>query len=199
MEGYEGYVESEGTRSNIIESIMQECGLDQEYGERCLSFIKKNQEILSSDEFFQYSRLEEYEIQGISEFVSEEGRYYISLKKSTIFLVVLYLECTIPNLKKLNKIPGFMGMPGIGKGYMKLDDNQGYLCIMLELARNRKKGAGKDLLKKYNGECCNNHLHCMYNDNGLCRCSADCVEKICEDFVKNGVVKKRGKKYYYIF
>lgn len=184
MEGYEGYVESEGTRSKIIESIMQECGLDREYGEQCLSFIKKNQEILSGDEFFQYSRLEEHEVEGVSEFISEEGKYYISLKKSTIFLVVLYLECTIPNLKKLNKIPGFMGMPGIGKGYMKLDENQGYLCIMLELARNRKKGAGKDLLKKYNGECCNNHLHCRYNDNGLCRCDADCVEKICEDFAK---------------
>lgn len=198
MEGYEGYVESEGTRSTIIESIMQECGLDQEYGAQCLSFIKKNQEILSGDEFFQYSRLEEHEVQGVSEFVSEEGKYYISLKKSTIFLVVLYLECTIPSLKKLNKIPGFMGMPGIGKGYMKLDENQGYLCIMLELARNRKKGAGKDLLKKYNGECCNNHLHCGYNDNGLCRCGADRVENICEDFARNGVVKKRGRKYYYI-
>ena len=92
MEGYEGYVESEGTRSKIIESIMQECGLDREYGEQCLSFIKKNQEILSGDEFFQYSRLEEHEVEGVSEFISEEGKYYISLKKSTIFLVVLYVR-----------------------------------------------------------------------------------------------------------
>ncbi len=42
MEGYEGYVESEGIRSIIIESIMQKCGLDREYGEQCIVFLLSN-------------------------------------------------------------------------------------------------------------------------------------------------------------
>lgn len=192
------YVEAEGSKNKIVETIMQTCEVDREVSERCIAFINENQKILSDEELFSYSKLEEHGIEGVSEFVSEEGKYYISLKKSTIFLVILYLESQVPVLKNLNKVSGFIGIPIFNKGYMNLDENWGQLCVMMELARNRKRGAETDLLKKFRGECCNNQLGCKYNDNGFCRCDESRVKEICEEFVRNGIVKKKGKKYYYI-
>ena len=193
------YMEAEGTRQVVTEAIMQAFGLGQEASKECLAFITNNQEILSEEEFIQYSKLEEYEIEGISEFVSEEGRYYISVKKSTIFLASLYLREMFPYFDMINDIGTFFGFYNLKGSFAKLDSKEGYLCILMELARNRRQGADQNLLKRFKGECCNNQLNCKYNQNGLCGCSKQIVGDICEDLAKRGVVKKRGSKYFYIF
>ena len=194
----EEYIEAEGTKYKVVEAIMRTYSLDRTTSEECLDFIKNNQEILSEEEFFQYSKLDEYEIDGVSEFVSEEGKYYISIKKSTFFLASLCLRSKIPYFNMIKDISGFLGMYNLKGSYMKLDTYEGYLCIMLELARNRRNGAEKNLLKGFKGECCNNQLDCKYNEDGLCNCSEKIVEGICEDLVQQGVVKKRRGRYFYV-
>lgn len=91
-----------------------------------------------------------------------------------------------------------MELFNIKGGYIKLDEKQGYLCILMELARRRKHGAKKDMLTKFKGECCNNHLECVKNENGKCNCNESFVEKVCEYFLSCGIVAKKGKKYFYI-
>lgn len=192
------YVEIEGSRDKIIEGIMEVCSLDKETAELSLNFIKDNQEILSSNEFFQYCQPEEYEVDGVSEFVSEGGAFYISLKKSTIFLAILYVTINIPDFEIAKAVADFGGVSVAKRGFFKLDAQQGYLCIMLELARHRRKGMGKTMLKSFHGECCNNHINCRYNENGLCNCNESIVEKICEELTQQGIIKKKGGKYFYI-
>lgn len=192
------YVEIEGSRDKIVEGIMEICSLDKETAELCLNFIKGNQKILSSNEFFQYCRPEEYEVDGVSEFVSERGSFYISLKKSTIFLMLLYATINVPGFEIAKTVADFWGVSEAKRGFFKLDAQQGYLCIMLEVARHRRNGAGKTMLKSFYGECCNNHINCKYNENGLCNCDESIVEKICEELTQQGIIKKKGKKYFYV-
>lgn len=192
------YVEAEGTKSAVEEAMMQAFCLDKETSAQCLDFIRNHLEILSDEEIFQYSKLEEYEIDGLSEFVSEEGEYYISIKKSTIFLVSLFLDNTVPGFSELKDVGTFFGLFSLKGSYAKLDTYEGYLCIMMELARNRRRGADKNLIKKFKGECCNNHLDCKYKENGMCKCGEERVEAICEELWKQGVVKKRGGRYFYV-
>lgn len=192
------YLEAEGIKSKVIEEVMQAFCLDKEASRQCLDFIGSHKEILSDDEFFQYSKLEEYEINGVAEFVSEEGEYYISIKKSTIFIASLYLMNTVPYFNSIKEIGTFFGMYNLKGSYSKLNTYEGYLCMMLELARNRRNGADKNLLKKYKGECCNNQLDCKYKENGMCNCSKEMVETICEELCKQGIVKKKGSRYFYI-
>ncbi len=66
-----------------------------------------NQEILSIDEVYQYSNQEEYAVQGVCEFVTGDGGFYISIKKSTLFFVCLFLGIQIPETKILKEIAGF--------------------------------------------------------------------------------------------
>lgn len=192
------YVELEGSRDKVVEGIMEACLIDRDTAELCLDFVKDNQEILSSKEFFQFNRMEEYEVEGISEFVSEGGAFYISLRKSTIFFAMLYLETKVPGLAIVKAAADFFGISGIKGGFLKLDAEEGYLCIMLELARHRRHGTGKNMLKVFNGECCNNQLNCKYNENGICNCGESVVEKICEELTEQRVVEKKGKKYFYL-
>lgn len=192
------YMEAEGTKLMVTEALRQAFDLDEEASEQCLAFIKGHQEILSEEEFFQYNKLEEYEVDGLSEFISEEGGYYISIKKSTIFLVCLYLQEKVPFLRTVEDMGEFFGLTPLKGAYVKLDASRGYLCIMLELARNRRRGADKSLLKKFKGECCNNQLKCRYNENGMCRCDKERVEEICEDLAEHAIIKKKGSKYYYV-
>lgn len=192
------YLEAEGTKSKVTEAIMRAFCLDKEASQQCLDFIRSHQEILSDEEFFQYSKLEQNELNWVSEFVSEEGEYYISVKKSTIFLASLYLRNTVPYFNMIKDIGGFFGIYNLKGSYLKLNTCEGYLCIMLELARNRRHGADKNLLKKFKGECCNNHLDCKYKGNGMCNCSKETAEIICEELWKQGIVKKKGGKYFYI-
>lgn len=197
-ENMEEYVDIEGSKAKVAEGIMEACSLDQETVELCLDFIKNNQEILSKEELFQHCQMEEYEAEGISELVSEQGAFYISLKKSTIFLAILYMGNKVPGFKMAKAAAEFLGISGPKGGFLKLDAKQGYLCIMLELARHRRHGAEKTVLRAFQGECCNNQLDCKYNENGLCNCNESIVEKICEELVSQAVVQKRGKKYYYV-
>lgn len=194
----EEYMEAEGTKAQVIEAVMQTFSLDRDASKGCLDFIRDHQKILSDEEFFQFSKLEEYEMAGVSEFVSEEGEYYISIKKSTVFLAALYLRNKIPFFKNMKDIAGFFGIGNLKGAYLKLDTFQGYMCIMLELAKNRRCGADKSLLKKFKGECCNNQLECKYQVHGQCSCNTEIVEGICEDLWKQGVVDKKGRKYFYI-
>lgn len=198
MNKVEEYVEASGTKSSVVEMIMLACSLEKEVSKKCLKFIKENTEILSDEEFFQYSKLEEYEIEGISEFISEEGEYYISIKKTTLFLVILFLKYKFPYLKIAADISVFFELFNFKGGYVKLDEKEGYLCILMELARRRKHGAKKDMLTKFKGECCNNHLQCLKNENGKCNCNESFVEKACEYFLSCGIVAKKGKRYFYI-
>lgn len=198
MNKTEEYIEASGTKSSVIEMIMLACSLEEKVSRECLKFIKENTEILSDEEFFQYSKLEEYEIEGISEFISEEGEYYISIKRTTLFLIILYLKYKFPCINIAADISGFLELFNLKGGYAKLDEKQGYLCIMMELARRRKHGAKKDMLNEFKGECCNNHLECVHNVNGMCNCNEAFVEKACEYFLSCGVVAKKGRKYFYI-
>lgn len=194
----EEYFEKSGTRAEIIEEIMRKCRLDKEGSERCFDFLEDNPEIISGDELLQCNDTGEYTEDGVAGFVSKEMEMYVSVKKTTLFALALFLGFEVPIAGIAFDIAGFMGVYDVKGGFAKVKEDGGELCIMMELAKNRRRGADKNLLRRFKGECCNNHLACKFNHNGYCSCKEDKVEQICEKFEEMGMVRKRGSKYFYI-
>lgn len=189
------YIEKEGNRNRVIEEIMQSCSLSVEDSKSCLDFLEHNCKILSDDELLQYCNTGESVIEGVSEFVSEDGQIYISVKKETIFLVALLLGLKIPVLGIGVEIAQSMGLCEIKNGFVKIKDET-MRCLLLELARSRKQGIDSNVLAKYKGECCNNDLECKFKHDGLCNCSEKDVEQICDRFITMGIAEKKGRKFF---
>lgn len=192
------YINLEGNESAVIENMMEEFHITKEQSEQFLEFIEYNQEILSEDEMFQHCNGIDETSDDIIQLVISEGKYYINLKRTTFYVVIWLLENKLINediTTPLEMIGLFYGGRVLGKP----DEYTGEKCILLELAKKRKKGADEKLLKKYKGECCNNHYECNHNKNGKCDCTIDTVREICDQLVEKGmVVKKRGKYFYQI-
>lgn len=191
-----GYIEKEGSRKKIIEEIMQLYELSAEDSEICLEFLEHNFEILSSDELLQYCNNGEHVTEGVSEFVSEDGQIYFSVKRETIFLAALILGVKIPVLGIGLEIAKNLGLCEIKNGFIRIKDDA-MRCLLLELARSKKKGIDRNALAKYKGECCNNFLECRFKQDGSCNCSEKDVEEVCERLSEMGMAEKKGRKFYY--
>lgn len=191
-----GYIEKEGSRKKVIEEIMRSCSLSVEDSKRCLDFLEHNCKILSDDELLQYCNTGESVIEGVSEFVSEDGQIYISVKRETVFLAALLLGLTIPVLGAGLEIAKSMGLCEIKNGFVKIKDET-MRCLLLELVRNRKQGIDRKVLAKYKGECCNNYLECKFKHDGSCHCSENDVEGICNNFITMGIAEKKGERFFY--
>lgn len=190
------YIEKEGNRKKVIEEIMQACSLSVEDSKGCLDFLEHNCQILSDDELLQYCNTGEHAIEGVSEFVSEDGQIYISVKRETIFLVALFLGLKIPALGIGMEIAKSFGLCEIKNGFVRIKDET-MRCLLLELVRSGKQGIDRNVLAKYKGECCNNYLGCKYKHDGFCNCKEKDVEEICDGFIKMGLAEKKGGKFFY--
>lgn len=190
----EDYIEIEGLLNEVLDELSNMYSLTRKQIRECIDFILDNKEILSKEELIQCSS-QCGSIEGISQFIADESRYYISIKKSTMYLV-LWLMGKLTD-KNFFTAASALGCFKGGAVIKRIKEEYGEKCILMEMVRNRKKGADIYILDKYHGECCNNHYNCRYNKNGLCVCSIESVVEICQKFVEEGILIKRGQKYIY--
>lgn len=185
------YFKAQGNLSAISQKL--NIDLPEDILKQCIIFIDQHKEILLDDELFQCSISQE-SLYGHPAFITDNAEYYISLKLLSIYLS-LWLIGKITHIDLLT-LAGFTDITA-GNLCAKLNEENGERCIMTELARKRKEGADHKLLKKYKGECCNNHLHCQYNHNGRCCCSNERISEILDSFADMKILNKKWKKYYY--
>lgn len=193
----DNYIEKSGTKREVIEELMSLYLVSEKDSMRCLEFLEQNCKILSDDELLQYCNVGEYAIDGVSEFVPEDGGVYLCVKKTTIFLVAILLGLKVPAIGVALEAAKYFGICEIDNGFIRIKEGE-QRCLLLELAMSRKFGIEKKVLKRYKGECCNNHFECKYRSDGMCSCNEKDVEEVCDKFVEIGVAKKAGKKYFYI-
>ena len=93
------------------------------------------------------------------------------------------------NLKiKKGEIHCLIGPNGGGKSSL-------IKCILKELLCNKKRKGDKHILRKFKGECCNNHFNCFYRKEGRCECGKERVAEILKSFEERNIVKKQGGLY----
>lgn len=181
----------------MIEEIMKLYAMSEKDSMMCLEFLEHHSDILSEDELLQYCNAGEYTIDGVSEFVSEDGGVYLSVKKTTIFLAAILLGAKMPAIGVALETAKYFGVCKIDNGFIRIKEGE-QRCLMLELVMRGKHGIEKRVLRKYRSECCNNHVECRFRSDGICSCSEKNVEEICDKFVELGVAKRIGKKYFYV-
>ena len=194
------YLIYEGTMENICKEMAEDFTDDEELSltkEDCkhiINFIQENKEFLDDNELIQCTMPERNAI-GISEFITEQMSYYIAIKQSSIYLILFLLD--FPTKGVASFIAKLLGFQTSGKVVVPIDTENGLKCIVMELARNRKRGVDANMMKIFKGECCNNHYPCGYRQNGFCNMKSDEIEKILKNLEENNVVKKKGTRYYY--
>lgn len=194
------YIIYEGTIENICNELAEdfraagEIPLSIEECKHLIRFIQENKELLGEDELIQCIAPNK-DVIGVSEFITEQMSYYIGLKQSSIYLMLFLLGFHTKGVSSF--IAMLSGITTSGKVVIPIDAEAGIKCIVMELARNRKHGAGVNLLKKYKGQCCNNQYSCRYRENESCNLHSDKIEKILEYLETNKVIKKKLNRYYY--
>lgn len=82
--------------------------------------------------------------------------------------------------------------------FKTLDSNSGAVCLVREARTERKNGIDKNYLSKFHGECANNDIPCQFRHHvDKCGCGPAQVETVCEKLVEDGILGKKGDRYYY--
>ena len=136
------------------------------------------------------------------DFITPEKTYYISLKKSTLILLSVFSKLVLSHIMgdvTSDVIAEFIAtqFPQEDLALIhRLDNASGEVCLLMEAARE-KNGIDKNCLARFRGECVNHHLACQFRRGDKCGCDRKQVTEICETLVKDRVLRKEGRRYYY--
>lgn len=211
------YFSKEGTIIEVAEDMRKafpELNLSSEVSENCLKFIWAHPEILSNEEIIGNKTIQtDVDGKGI---VIGKADMFIGIKPITVLFVCFLLkyelqkemsfDCDILSVlfneirdKYISETQDYilrrLGLKG--EIFHVFDEENGEKCIILEI--KQRKGGNKKLLKKYKGECPNNHFNCYYNHGGKCTCTESYIQEMLDYFERNKILRKSGTKYYVVF
>lgn len=172
-----------------------------EYVSCIIDVLDENYEILSVDEDFQKDMPRSYTVE--KGFLMSDAKYYVNIKGGTLAFVLILAEYAVsgkvnPIIQEVVRCVLSELFPDVDSTlFRKLDVAIGESCIMLEAAIKGKKGIDKNIFAKNRGECVNNHLWCGFCEEGRCTCTKADVKEICENLEKEGLLVKRGTRFYY--
>jgi len=196
------YLVYEGTKEEIyceLAEDFKEAGehpLTREECDRLIEFLQKNKNLLADEELFKCEKPER-NAAGASEFIMERMSYYIGIQKTTLYVLLFLIDKTcLGTVSFLSKLLGFQYPE---KTVLPVDEENGLKCIVMELARNRKKGADSRMFEKYKGECCNNQFQCKHRQGEKCVIKQEEIKETLDMLKTNNVVKNKGDRYYYQF
>lgn len=188
------YLEFRGREEELCGYLVKQGVETKEDAKRLLDFLKANKSILSETEKYSLDTTYPSPPPGMMCMMVARYDYYINLKVTTIALVALLLDI---NVSKgiASTLVSLSGAPS--QAFVKLNEENGEKCILKEtLLQPRKKG-NKEILNKFNGECCNNHMDCQYRRANECRCTEENVLSIYERLTEKNVFCKSGNWFEY--
>lgn len=188
-----------GKREEVIASLREQAGMDEAYAEKWLDFLESDPSVLGDDEKFEQSLcMEEIEEGGDGGGFSlglmmPKYNYYINIKAATVFLLSLIID----NKISFPAVSLGLAVRGMNRLVQKIEEDSGGKCILLELWRQPEKTGRADLLDRFKGECCNNHLSCRFRNEGECRCTCEDAAEILEKLADEGILIRKGDTYRY--
>lgn len=202
MKGTEKFKVNKGSRIEIADALMEEFSLTACQAEEAASFLIEHKEILSKDEVILTDTHTDGRA-GEAEFITDSMTYYINIRKFTVhfFLFLMNLRDGI-DLKELIESGANIGLDQ--KLFVNLEQERGSKCLVMELAKHRKKGMSlKEILNWYgvnggrNRECFNNHYCNCYNVDGYCEIEGERISGILGFLKESGILKLKFGRYYY--
>ena len=191
-----------GSRADITEALMKTFSLKRSEAETVTLFLIQNKEMLSKEEVISEDTPEDHRT-GRAEFITDQMTWYINIKKTTVCFALFLLDLKDGlELEKLIRAAVEFGINA--KWIVDLTKERGSKCLVMELARNRKKGMSrKEILERYSGtgrwgkECFNNHYQGCYNVEGYCEMNDSRIGEILGFLEEREIVKVRWGRYYY--
>ena len=188
-----------GKKREVIAAMREQAGLDETGAEKLLDFLERNPSVLDIDEKFEQNLYME-EAEGGSDaegfclgLMIPEYNYYINIKVSTAFLLSVLIDEKIP----FPVTSLYLTARGMNRPIQKIEEDSGMKCILLELLKLPGKTGRADILDKFKGECCNNHLSCRFRNEGKCHCTCGDAEGILERLAEMGILRKTEDTYRY--
>lgn len=176
-----------------LEFVRQGVGCKED-AEKIVEFLTEHRKFLSELESFEIKT--EYpdmppKMMGL---MIVKNSYYVNIKTITIAVIALLLDITVTE----GLAATLLSLGGVSSvGIIKLDEYEGEKCIVKETLLQDEKVGRKDILAKFNGECCNYYMNCKYKESECCKCSEDAIVSIYEKLVSKNMFIRRGEKFVY--
>lgn len=208
----ENYLYLEGTKEKIADDLIKSldlsfenegmCSREEffEYISHVIDVLEEHYEFLLDDEDFQKDSSRSYG--GDKGFLTSNAEYYINIKGGTLNIALSIaghmLSFPYSYIIDIAQILLQRVFPNIDLGlFKKLNEALGESCIMIEAKLKGKKGIDQNVFSKNHGECVNNHLWCKYREEYQCTCTKEDVSELCKSLETAGLLRKKGRKYYY--
>lgn len=193
MEIKKQYIHTEGSPASVINDFVQYLSLEENQCKWILDYLKDHSYAVSGEERFEIVRGDE---PGAGLLVGG-GSYYISLKKTTLFLLIKLMPIALNIDNRLIAAAAAVINPSPNV-IARLDEATGEKCIVSELTRCKNKQSDAALLEKNKGCCiCNKEIpyHCGYRKGDECQCAPRDAEDIMKELCLKGILKRKGRKY----
>lgn len=201
MKGTEKFKVNKGSKAEIVDALAAEFSLTACQAETIAAFLMEHKEVLSKDEVILTDAHADGRT-GEAEFITDSMTYYVNIRKFTVhfFLFLMNLQDGI-DLKELIEFGVSIGLDQ--NLFVNLNQERGSKCLVMELAKHRKKGMSiKEILNWYrvnerNRECFNNHYPNCYNQDGCCGMTAERISELLGFLKESGILKLKFGRYYY--
>lgn len=182
-----------GSKSEV-ESCFADLGIDASSANAIIDYLRKNKEILNSDEYVKISTEFPSFPPGMIGLMIPRTNYYINIKVATIVVAAFLADISLTQ-GALSMLLGLCGFSNTA--ITELNEELGEKCIVREtLAHNPKVGSPR-ILAPLKGECCNNDLSCKFRIEDRCHCTEDDILKIYEKLADRNMFSRIGEFYKY--
>lgn len=178
---------------------------DDECLQDVLEKIDDNKEELLDEEecFIIESEQDNKQYQAYNKFIPEI-HYHINIKNTTIVCLQIFFELLAQKIIsgddiKEQEVPIIPTVIELKKCFNKIQEENGEICILKEILRNKNGISGWNDFSGNVGECVNNDLNCSYNCEGCCVLTKDVFEKIIDTMIKRKMLCVKNNRYRITF
>ena len=182
----DNYFKAVGDRERVLRRLAEYLQVPKEDAERLLSFLETTPVDLPQGEYFAIERPSEKNLMPF------QGRYYVSLSKLCIVVLVQILDRTITG-GLVGTLLSVAGKPE--PALFPLSRNDGETCILKEIIRKDSRH-DSHVLDEAKGLCYNCHLPCKYRSEERCTCSVEQAQEILDRLVSRGILRKTADGEY---
>ncbi len=198
----------EGTYDQIVEILARDTELGEDAADAILGMLMENPGLL---DFVKIEHGNDVHKRGVAELLFGEDKYYISVRRSILPLILLTIptvRCLLMGIDSTIIIEAvFSLMPalasilhdgGMEDSVILLDECNGEKCILLEILKTHRDSVTAEIIKKQMGNLCEKEYRCDFKKNGKCTCLEDEIEGILETLKDRRVLKGGSAGYRYI-
>lgn len=185
----EEIIKLNGTLSQVNRQLQSYgIALNEEETAELISAILKNKEYLQPDEKAASKMIMPHIPTGCLGLITMSYNYHISIKKLTLCTLAFVADKLTWGIS--SAILNAFGISNNFKAINSIDEAEGEKCIVKETVLYNNKIGNVNILDKFNGECCNNNLHCKFKRSDKCNCTKLDIKEIFERLVKKEIFKK---------